>query len=149
MADRSVMDGSLRQATRDDIPAMHRIRLAVRENKTSGAIREEDYYCELEVSGRGWVVEEQQEIVAFAVGNMETASIWALFVHPDHEGRGCGRLLHAAVVEWLFAQGVHRIWLSTAPGTRAQKFYEAAGWKFQRVLPGGEHYYELHDESAG
>ena len=73
MADRSVMDGSLRQATRDDIPAMHRIRLAVRENKTSGAIREEDYYCELEVSGRGWVVEEQQEIVAFAVGNMETA----------------------------------------------------------------------------
>ena len=142
------MDRSLRQATRDDIPAMHRIRLAVRENRTSGIIREEHYNREIEVSGRGWVVEEQQEIVGFAVGNRETASIWALFVHPDHEGRGYGRMLHDAVVEWLFAQGVHRIWLSTAPGTRAQEFYEEAGWKFQRALPGGERYYELQDESA-
>ena len=127
---------------------MHRIRLAVRENRTSGIIREEHYNREIEVSGRGWVVEEQQEIVGFAVGNRETASIWALFVHPDHEGRGYGRRLHDAVVEWLFAQGVHRIWLSTAPGTRAQEFYEEAGWKFQRALPGGERYYELQDESA-
>jgi hypothetical protein len=52
------MDRFLRQATLDDIPAMHRIRLAVRENRTSGAIREEHYNREIEVSGRGWVVED-------------------------------------------------------------------------------------------
>ena len=68
----------------DDIPAMHRIRLAVRENMTSGAVRDEHYNREIEVSGRGWVVEDQQEIVGFADGNMETPSIWALFFHPDH-----------------------------------------------------------------
>lgn len=143
------MNGVLRQATQQDIPVMHRIRLAVRENRlTSGAIREEHYYSEIEVTGRGWVVVEGQDVVAFAVGNKDEANIWALFVDPEHEGQGYGRMLHAAVVEWLFAQGTHCIWLSTAPGTRAQRFYEAAGWKFCRVLPGGEHYYELQNESA-
>lgn len=127
---------------------MHRIRLAVRENKTSGAIREGHYNREIEIGARGWAVEKQQEAVAFAVGNRETANIWALFVHPEHEGRGCGRMLHAAAVEWLFMQGIHRIWLGTAPGTRAQRFFEQAGWKFQRVLPRGKRYYELQYEHA-
>jgi GNAT superfamily N-acetyltransferase len=142
------MSGLLRQATEHDISGMHRVRLAVHENMTSGAIRVEHYLSEIEVSGRGWVIVDGQEVVAFAVGNRETASIWALFVHPGHEGKGYGRLLQAAAVEWLFAQGVHRIWLSTSPGTRAQYFYEAAGWKFCRVLPSGKLYYELQQERA-
>lgn len=143
------MNGALRQATQQDISGMHRVRLAVLENRlTSGAIREEHYYSEIEVTGRGWVVVEESEVVAFAIGNRDMANIWALFVDPDHEGQGYGRMLHAAVVEWLFAQGAHRIWLSTTPGTRAQRFYEAAGWKFCRVLPSGERYYELQNENV-
>lgn len=86
--------------------------------------------------------------MAFAVGNKDTASIWALFVDPEHEGNGYGRLLHDVVIEWLFAEGIQRIWLSTSPGTRAQRFYEAAGRKFCRVLPSGERHYELQRESA-
>lgn len=143
------MDGVLRQAAREDIPGMHRVRLAVRENRlTSTAIREEHYVPEIETTGRGWVVTEEGNIVAFAVGNREEQSIWALFVDPERERRGYGRRLHEAMVEWLFSQGVAFIWLSTDPGTRAQRFYEAAGWSFCRVLPDGEHYYELRRSAA-
>ena len=139
------MEGVLRQAVREDIPGMHRVRLAVRENRLrSTVIREEHYVAEIEVTGRGWVITERGRIVAFAVGNKETRNVWALFVDPAHEGRGYGRRLHEAMVEWLFQQGVPSIWLSTDPGTRAQRFYETAGWTFRCVLPDGERYYELH-----
>src|SRR5687768_15326914 len=106
---------------------MHRVRMAVRENRlTPGAIGEDEYVREIEITGRGWVVVDDGEIVGFAIGNRDTGNIWALFVDPGHEGRDHGRRLHAAMVEWLFAQGLPRLRLSTEPGTRAQKFYEAA-----------------------
>jgi GNAT superfamily N-acetyltransferase len=138
------MSAELRQAHREDIPAMHRIRLAVRENRlTSSAVQEHHYVPEIEVTGRGWVVVDDGEVVAFAVGNAQTANIWALFVSPDHERQGHGRRLLEVMVEWLFAQGVQSIWLSTDPNSRARGFYEAAGWSFRRMLPDGEHYFEL------
>jgi len=138
------VSGVLRQALRGDIPGMHGVRLAVRDNRlTSSAVREEHYIPEIEVTGRGWVVTEVDTIVAFAVGNRETQKIWALFVDPQHEGKGYRRRLHETMVKWFFSQGIESIWLSTDPGTRAQRFYEAAGWSFRRILPNGEHLYEL------
>ncbi len=48
---------ALRQADRGDIPAMHRVRLAVRENRlTFSVITEEHYIPAIEVTGRGWVI---------------------------------------------------------------------------------------------
>jgi GNAT superfamily N-acetyltransferase len=124
------MDAVLRQAQRGDIVAMHRVRLAVRENRlTSAAIEEAHYLPAIEQWGRGWVIERQGQIVAFAVGNARNGNIWALFVEPAHEGRGYGRRLHEAMVEWLWSQGLSRLWLTTQPGTRAQRFYESAGWR--------------------
>lgn len=120
----------LRKAGRADIPAMHRIRLAVKENRlTTTAITEADYRPAIEEHGCGWVVEEGGEVVGFAVGDKRDGNIWALFVHPSHEGRGHGRQLHDAMVSWLWAQGCERLWLTTDPNTRAQAFYEAAGWR--------------------
>ncbi|MCE9658387.1 MAG: GNAT family N-acetyltransferase [Burkholderiales bacterium] len=84
----------------------------------------------------------------FAVGNVRTGNIWALFVDPMHEGCGHGRRLHDAMIEWLFLQGKERLWLSTAPHTRAQRFYEAAGWSFLGMLPEGEALYELRPSVA-
>ena len=97
---------TLRTANREDIAAMHRVRLAVRENVLTSAVAEGDYIPAIEDTGRGWVVEAGGEIVAFAVGNARTGNIWALFVHPDHEGRGYGRRLHDEMVAWLHAQGM-------------------------------------------
>ncbi len=118
--------------------------MAVRENRlTSTAIREEHYVAEIEVTGRGWVVTEDREVVAFAVGNANTGNIWALFVHPDYERCGHGRRLHDAMIEWLWTRGLERLWLTTEPDTRAQRFYEHAGWRLIGPTEDGEVRYEL------
>ena len=142
------MGATLRQARREDVAAMHRVRLAVRENRLrSGAIDHAEYVREIGETGRGWVVEEAGEVVAFAVGNAKTGNIWALFVDPAHERRGHGRRLHDVMVAWLFSRGLDLLWLTTDPGTRAQRFYDAAGWSFAGMLPDGEARYELRRSS--
>jgi GNAT superfamily N-acetyltransferase len=140
------MDGLLRQAVAGDVAGMQRVRRAVRENRlVSTVIRDEDVLDAIERTGRGWVVEEGGEVVGFAIGNAN-GNIWALFVDPDHEGRGHGRRLHDTMTDWLRSQGVQRLWLTTEPGTRAQKFYETAGWRFAGMTPHGEARYELGEE---
>ena len=113
---------------------------------TTSAIREEHYVPAIESTGRGWVIEEQGEVVAFAVGNSTTGNIWALFVHPDHEGKGYGTALHNVMVSWLFEQGLDRLHLATGTGTRAQGFYEATGWHFVGLNANGEAVYERFAE---
>jgi GNAT superfamily N-acetyltransferase len=136
----------LRRATAADIPAMHRVRLAVRENRLSDPARitEADYLAALDELGCTWVVEVDGAIVAFAAG-YRSGNVWALFVHPDHEGRGHGKALHAALLEWFAAQGIARPWLTTAPGTRAERFYLAQGWRSCGIVPGGERRLERDD----
>lgn len=58
------------------------------------------------------------------------ANIWALFVDPGLEGRGAGRALHDAMIDWIFGEGLERVWLGTEPGTRAERFYRSAGWRY-------------------
>jgi GNAT superfamily N-acetyltransferase len=133
----------LRVARRDDVAQIQRVRHSVRENRlTSGVITDAAVVDAIERTGRGWVVEIDGRIVGFAVGNAQTGNIWALFVEPAHEGQGHGRRLHDTMVQWLLSRGLSRLWLSTEPGTRAQRFYEAAGWSSSGVLPSGELLFE-------
>ncbi len=120
----------LRLATPSDYPAMHRVRLAVRENALAkpGRITEAEYIDAMGRLGQSWVVEHDGNIVAFASG-LNTGNVWALFVHPNFEARGYGKLLHATLVAWLRALEVQPIWLTTGPGTRAERFYTLMGWK--------------------
>jgi GNAT superfamily N-acetyltransferase len=138
------MEALLRQANRDDVAGMHRVRLAVRENRlTSNIITESSYAPAIEGSGRGWVIERESEVVAFAIGNSETGNVWALFVDPAHERQGYGRKLHDCMVNWLWNQGLKCLSLSTAPETRAQHFYVAAGWRDVGRTEKGEVLFEL------
>ncbi len=123
---------------------MHRVRLAVRENTLSAPdrITAADYIDAIAKLGRSWVVAADGEIVGFASG-LNTGNVWALFVHPDHEGRGYGRLLHATVVSWLRSLGQRRLWLTTAPGTRAERFYPSLGWQARGMVDGGDIRFEL------
>ena len=140
---------ALRQADRGDIPAMHRVRLAVRENRlTFSVITEEHYIPVIEVTGRGWVIELNGKVLAFAVGNEQSGNIWALFVDPEHEHHGYGRRLHDVMVSWLFSRGLAKLWLGTDPNTPAQRFYEASGWQFKGMVANGEARYELHSPKA-
>jgi GNAT superfamily N-acetyltransferase len=135
---------TLRPATPADISGMHRVRLAVRENRlTSTAITEVDYVPAITTTGRGWVIESDSVIVAFAVGNRESGNIWALFVHPDHEALGYGLQLHDAMLSWLWSQGLERLWLTTEPGTRAEAFYASRGWERVGNNEHGEIRFEL------
>lgn len=114
---------------------MSRIRLSVTENTLSDPSRitaamYEDY---LERSGRGWVAEDDGDIVAFCYADKVNASIWALFVRPGQEGRGLGKLLLAQAAEWLFETGHEAVHLTTGAGTRADRFYAAQGWRREPV----------------
>ncbi len=146
------MSIEIRVATRSDIEAMHVVRLAVRENRlVSTVIAPADYEREIEVTGRGWIAECKAErggerggeIAGFAIGNAQDGNIWALFVAPKFERRGVGRALHDAMVAWLFGRGLERLWLTTAPATRAFDFYVAAGWRAVGEVTRGEQRFEL------
>ena len=139
----------LRRAQRSDIDAMQRIRASVTENRlTSRTLSEADYLQAIEGDGRGWVVEVGGQVLGFAVANPMTGNVWALFVDPRHERQGNGRRLHDAMVDWLWAQGTRRLWLTTEPGTRAQRFYESAGWRLTDRADNGELRYELTRDVA-
>ncbi len=137
---------SIRAATSPDIEAMHVVRCAVRENRLSrpDRITSEDYRVLLERDGRGWVAEVDGRIVGFAIADLSRFNVWALFVHPDHEKRGIGRALHDEMMRWFLAQpGVERVWLTTAPGTRAEAFYRRAGWRDRGLDAHGEVRFEM------
>lgn len=105
----------------------------------------EDY---LEKSGRGWVAEENGEILAFCYADKDNASIWALFVCPGHEGRGLARSLLKIAVTWLFELGHETVHLSTGANTRADRFYAAQGW-LRKPLSASEIAYSLTKPRPG
>ena len=134
----------IRLAIDDDIGEIQRIRASVRENRLSAPGSVQDHHVRAMLrSGRGWVCEIDGRVVGFTIADREGASIWALFVDPAFERQGIGRRLHDASVEWLFAAGVARIALTTDPGTRAERFYQSAGWQYVGPAEKGEVRYEL------
>lgn len=138
---------TIRQATPDDITALEQVRSLVRENKLSTPIPRQRLVAALEARGRGWVAVNDGQIVGFSMADDEESSIWALFLLPDWERRGLGRRLLDRAVDWLWAQGHRRIWLSTAGGTRAEGFYEYLGWQRTGVSASGEIRFELCGEA--
>ena len=47
------------------------------------------------------------------------------------------------MIAWIRSQGVRVVTLGTDPGTRAARFYEAAGWQYRKLDSDGEAVYEL------
>jgi GNAT superfamily N-acetyltransferase len=135
----------IRKATIKDVRAMNHLRLQVRENVLSdpALVTSETTAHAITAEGRGWVYEEAGEILGFAIAKDEDPTIWALFVHPHHEGLGIGHQLHSAAVAWLWSRGAERIWLGTDPGTRAERFYLERGWRKAGIRDNGELLLEL------
>lgn len=137
---------TIRIATVADIPAIFSVRTSVRENHMSLeelsviGVTPDTLPAMLSGDGRAWVAEENCAIVAFAMAERSEATIFAMFVHPEHEGKGHGRALMHAAESWLFAQGCERIWLLTDnnPQVRANGFYQHLGWEKQGVQEDGQ-----------
>lgn len=134
---------TIREADQGDVPELERIRALVRENQLSYTIPRERLVAGLETRGRGWVAQNDGTTVGFSMADLEERSIWALFLLPEWEGRGVGRLLLERAVRWLEGQGCLTIWLSTAPATRAEGFYEHVGWERAGMTSSGEVRFEL------
>src|SRR5690349_19917329 len=119
-----------REATIQDIPQMHAIRIAVKENMLPdpAMIAEEDYVNFLTVRGKGWICKIENVIIGFAIVDLKEKNIWALFVHPDHERKGVGKKLQQMMLDWYFNNNDETVWLGTSPGTRAENFYRNSGW---------------------
>lgn len=121
----------LREATLADIAEIQRIRNAVKENMLSdpGLVTDADVKDYISRRGKGWVCEVDGAITGFVIVDLLDNNIWALFVHPDFEGRGIGRKLHDQMLDWYFSETDKTVWLGTEPGTRAESFYRKKGWK--------------------
>ncbi len=134
-----------REAVVADIPQIQIVRNSVKENMLSDPALVSDADCEEYITrrGKGWVCEIDNTIVGFAIADLQDNNIWALFVHPEHEGKGIGRKLHDIMLDWYFLQGKENVWLSTAPGTRAEAFYRKSGWKDVGVYGKGEVKFEM------
>ena len=124
---------------------MSAIRLAVTENRLSDPSRVTAamYRDYLQRLGRSWVCEADGVIAGFAAADMTEASIWALFVSAQHEGRGIGKRLLALTVEYLFSLGHDQVVLCTGADTRADTFYTAQGWERGTMKSDVEVHYSL------
>ena len=100
------------------------------ENTLSNPNIVTDEDCEKFISnrGKGWVCEMSNQIVGFAIADLQDNNIWVLFLDPKFEKKGIGQLLHKTMLDWYFTQTKSTVWLGTAFNTRAEKFYRKAGW---------------------
>ncbi len=132
------------ESTVADIAQMRIVRNSVRENvlSTPDLVKNSDYQHYL-TNGKGWVCKSDDIIVGFAIVDVNTRNVWALFVLPQFERKGIGKRLHDLMLNWYFTKTNESIWLSTAPGSRAENFYLAAGWKNVGTHGNGEIKFEM------
>jgi GNAT superfamily N-acetyltransferase len=121
---------TFREAQTDDIKRIQVVRNSVTENILSDPARVTDKDCEdyITVRGKGWVCEIDYSVIGFAIADLKENNIWALFINPKYERMGIGKKLHDIMLEWYFSKTKEKVWLSTAPGTRAEMFYRNRGW---------------------
>ena len=127
---------TLRPAVSADLARILEIRSSVKENPED-PMRPMPAEWRLAAIERGacWVCCSGDVIAGFVQTGSTPALIGGLFVHPNHAGHGIGRKLLRHAVEHLHAGGATEIWLSTLPGTRAAKLYEADGWTISGGAP--------------
>ena len=84
-----------------------------------------------------WVATIDEEVVAFAMVDLDDACLFALFVLPEHEGCGIGTRLASTCESTLFER--HPVaWLETASGSRASRLYRHLGWGSEVEIGGGD-----------
>jgi len=125
-----------REIVHGDVPAIFKVRVATRENaytmeELQGlGITVNSVSAMIDTTHRGWLCEDDDLVVGFAMGNRKTGEMWVIAVLPEYEGRGIGAKLLAFVETWLWSEGWCKIWLTTDidPTLRAYGFYRNQGW---------------------
>ncbi len=139
----------VREATAADMPGISDVRQSVIENPLSieqlaaRGITNESVAASFLEDSKGWVAVADGQIVGFSIADRKEQTIMALFVRPEHEGRGIGGRLFELAVQWLWDNGAQNLWLTTSAGTKAAAFYERRGWIATGVAEHGDVRYEL------
>lgn len=127
------MEKSVRLAIESDVDVIFDIRTSVTENHlsreqlaargiTSAVIRDT-----IAAAPCAWMAMADGQPAGFAMADAEEGSVFALFVCPQFEGLGLGRMLLAEAEAFLFATH-ETLWLETGAASRAFGFYRKAGW---------------------
>ncbi len=126
----------IRPAERGDMAELTALRTSVVENHLGVdemavmGITPETVLASVEAGERCCFVAEEDGVIAgFSMADRRDGQIFALFTRPGHEGRGHGSRLLGEALDWLIAHGHAAAWLTTAPGTRAERFYRLKGWQ--------------------
>ncbi len=137
---------SIRVATEADVEALFEVRTSVVQNHQSReelaglGVTPRSIAEMLRTTSRVWIAEEDGQAVAFSMADADQGTIFAMFVRPEHEGKGLGRALMKQAEDWLFGRGWPEIWLLTGsdPGLRAVGFYLHLGWQAAGLQDDGQ-----------
>lgn len=137
-----------REAQTTDVPQILLVRNSVKENILPDASALSDDHCEesITVRGKGWVCEENGQILGFAIADLQDHMVWGMFVRPEYEEKGIGKELHRLMMDWYFSQTSEAVWTSTAQRTRATIFYNQHGWKAVGGMENGDIRFEMTAE---
>jgi ribosomal protein S18 acetylase RimI-like enzyme len=135
---------TFREITHDDVPLLFGVRVATHENAYTMeeldrlGINEESVSAMIGTTHRGWLCEEDDRVVGFAMGHRENGEMWVIAVLPDYEGRGIGAELLTRVEDWLWSEGWTEVWLTTDvdASLRAYGFYKKQRWVDREVRNG-------------
>ena len=137
----------IRPATTADINEIFAIRTSVRENHLSleqlkhMGITEESIGSILDEDECAWIAEAEGAPVGFAMADAEDGSVFALFVRPEWENKGVGKLLLERLEAFLFSRH-EMLWLETDGCSRAAGFYARQGWTRAAELENGDARFE-------
>lgn len=133
----------IRPATVDDVAAMFQVRLAVTENRMNRdalaavGVTPDSIAEAIRSAPCAWVATTEGEVAGFAMVDLDSACLFALFVRSDHEGRGMGSALCQVCEQALFAQH-EEAWLETAKTSRAARLYRHLGWGNESDIGDGD-----------
>lgn len=137
------MSIQIRTATLNDIETIFDIRTSVKENHLSRIQLTELGITTAVVSDFVkntpcvWVAVLNNHVCGFAIADQDEGCIFAMFVHPDFEGKGLGRALLKTAEDFLF-QYFQEIWLETDQKSRACQFYIRHGWQIVEYFENGD-----------
>lgn len=133
--------GKIREIEVEDIPALFVVRPQTRENAmtieelASIGITPDSMVEAINDSHRGWLYEDDGQVVGFAMGDSKNSEVTVMAMLPDYEGKGIGSELLQKVESWLGSTGCRKIWLTTDmdQSLRAYGFYLRHGWEDWKI----------------